>query len=481
MQMLTDEMAAEVVAYDAAVRRKDKIGRRTLRYNYIVPNASFLGPRHPGEEVCILNVAVRLAADHVPVVKETGRLWPERGKIELFDVNFKQCAGWTVDWDPADLRAGKRVPFRHADRSCYGSWREKYEFGKQGVNCTHFPTVNPGALAATRYRHCGYSDSAPGAGLMEWLSLYRQEPKIELLAKAGLHCLVNPLGIKALKDGRVFAWVRRNMSELVKLDCPDSRDVVWAARHDTTVKAAHSHFEMVRSLSYVLDNTRWKLSHPNMDGPRAVKLKIDYERLAGLLTKWHVDCHEYGRYLEYAWECDRDMRNEGTLYPPVAGGRKAFMRRLEALESDMAAAEAKRIEMRKAAERRKIAARRAELDAFASALARRSELRRCGFKILLARTQTELRIEGRHMHNCVGSGSYGAKVASGESLIVMLRRGGKCFCDIEIARRDWSVRQCYLRRNKPAPAEVRTLANRIAAFLKAEYRRQRKAKKGKAA
>ena len=137
--------------------------------------------------------------------------------------------------------------------------------------------------------------------------------------------------------------------------------------------------------------------------------------------------------------------------------------------------------MRKAAERRKIAARKAELDAFASALARRSELRRCGFRILLARTQTELRIEGRHMHNCVGSGSYGAKIASGESLIVMLRRGGKCFCDIEIARRDWSVRQCYLRRNKPAPAEVRTLANRIATFLKAEYRRQRKAKKGKAA
>ena len=85
------------------------------------------------------------------------------------------------------------------------------------------------------------------------------------------------------------------------------------------------------------------------------------------------------------------------------------------------------------------------------------------------------------MHNCVGSGSYGAKIASGESLIVMLRRGGKCFCDIEIARRDWSVRQCYLRRNKPAPAEVRTLANRIATFLKAEYERQRKAKKGKAA
>ena len=114
--MLTDEMAAEVVAYDAAVRRrKDKIGRRTLRYNYIVPNASFLRLRYPGDEVCILNVAVRLAADYVPVVKETGRLWPERGEIELFDVNFKQCAGWFVDWDPADLRAGKRVPFRHAD------------------------------------------------------------------------------------------------------------------------------------------------------------------------------------------------------------------------------------------------------------------------------------------------------------------------------------------------------------------------------
>ncbi len=477
MQMLTDEMVAEVVAYDAAVRRKDKIGRRTLRYNYIVPNASFLWPRHPGEEVCILNVAVRLAADYVPVVKETGRLWPERGKIELFNVNFKQCAGWIVDWDPADLRAGKRVPFRHADRSCYGSWREKYEFGKLGVNCTNFPTVNPGALAATRYRHCGYSDSAPGAGLMEWLSLYRQEPKVELLAKAGLRRCVCPAGLKALKDRKVFDWVIENKAMLARSKNWNVRDMLYAARHGITIKKAKEHFETVGELSRKLCSMRWNLRIRN-DGWRPVKLKLDYERLAKLLPKWGVDAYEYGRYIEHANEAGLDMRNEGTLYPPVTGGRKAFMRRLEELEANAA-------KMKAAAIDKAMSERAPEIAAFQESVERTKTLHGCGYKIVLAKTQGELLAEGKRMGNCIGNGVYGRGIATGHKLIVMLKlpgvRGGKSFCDIEIDRHTWKVRQCYTKGNRIPPDEVRELANRIATFLKAEYRRQRKAKKGKAA
>ena len=198
-----------------------------------------------------------------------------------------------------------------------------------------------------------------------------------------------------------------------------------------------------------------------------------------LLPKWGVDVYEYGRYIEHANEAGLDIRNEGTLYPPVTGGRKAFMRRLEELEANAA-------KMKAAAIDKAMSERAPEIAAFQEAVERTKTLHGCGYKIVLAKTQSELLAEGKKMGNCIGNGTYGRGVALGNKLIVMLRipgvRRSKSFCDIEIDRHTWKVRQCYTKGNRIPPDEVRELANRIATFLKAEYKRQqRKAKKGKAA
>ena len=75
---------------------------------------------------------------------------------------------------------------------------------------------------------------------------------------------------------------------------------------------------------------------------------------------------------------------------------------------------------------------------------------------------------------------YGRGIATGHKLIVMLKlpgvRGAKSFCDIEIDRHTWTVRQCYTKGNQLPTDEVRELANRIATFLKAEYKRHQKRK-----
>ena len=67
------------------------------------------------------------------------------------------------------------------------------------------------------------------------------------------------------------------------------------------------------------------------------------------------------------------------------------------------------------------------------------------------------------MGNCIGNGVYGRGIATGHKLIVMLKipgvRGGKSFCDIEIDRHTWKVRQCYTKGNRIPPDEVRELAN----------------------
>ena len=206
-------------------------------------------------------------------------------------------------------------------------------------------------------------------------------------------------------------------------------------------------------------------------------MKLDYERLAKLLPKWGVDATEYGRYIQHANEAGLDIRNEGTLYPPVTGGRKAFMRRLEDLEANAAKMKAASID-------KAMQARAPEIAAFQESVERTKTLSGCGYKIVLAKTQSELLAEGKKMGNCIGNGTYGRGVAVGNKLIVMLRipgvRTSKSYCDIEIDRHTWTVRQCYTKGNRCPPDEVRELANRIAAFLKAEHKRHQKRKMFKA-
>lgn len=68
----------------------------------------------------------------------------------------------------------------------------------------------------------------------------------------------------------------------------------------------------------------------------------------------------------------------------------------------------------------------------------------------------------------------------GDRLIVMLKKpngkGYESFCDIEIDRKTWVVKQCYLKKNEQAPEEVRELARKIAHWLKAVHKRHQKRK-----
>lgn len=503
--MLTKKQYAEVVEFDRRYREgtvfrsgKTSFCRRTNRYNYIVAKNPRRGRRgaKPGgrAEVVIVNVAVRLDMNYVPVVKEVMWMYPETGRQEYRDLSYHGIAGWTVSWRSSETRSHRK---RGKERFRVGkpvdgeTYDMDFKHGRPGFNRTYDETVNPEALEETRYKYCQYADDTPcRTGLMEWLSLYRSEPKVELLAKAGLHCFINPAGLKALKCKRIFQWAKDNAKTLRNYRLPPVTYVLWAARHDSTLEEARSHFDRVHNLCYMLDSTRWHLKYPGYDRV-GIKLKLDYERLAGLLKKWHVDAYEYGRYIEHAFDAGLDLKNDGTLYPPTRGGRKAFMARLEELERECARQEkirerAKEKKRRAEAKAEKewiaktMKVRFKEIEAFQKSLKRTATLRDCGYTLVLAKTQEELLAEGKKMHNCVGCGTYGRGIVEGDRLIVMLKRqsgrGYESFCDIEIDRKSWLVRQCYLKHNKRAPNELYELAKQIAAWLKAEHRRHQKRK-----
>ena len=482
---------------------KKRPTRKTLRYNYLVvgdrprtlaeviANEEAAKPPQWGKlEVTVVHVAVRLNGAYRQVVKEVGRWHIKTGKLELRDIDYHGIGGWIVEWPKNEYAGGgKKSPGRKAEtgpligKPIDDGWYSggKWDFNN-GLTFPYHETINLDALKGTRYEYCQYADDTPcKAGLVDWLMMYRAEPKIELLAKMGLYNLICPSGIKALKDKRIRDWIIAHREEVT--GNPDAQDLIYAARHNVTVKYAAKRHALIHDIV-------WRRRFWNI----RVKVRLDYDRLMKALPKWHAQNEEYLRYLEYAIKCGLDLRNEGTTYPPTKGGRKAFMDRLEAMEARAAKKSRAEMRARRAAQRKAEAERKAreeaekewiartmktrikELEAFQKSLKRTDILKGCGYTLVLAKSQKELLAEGKKMHNCVGCGTYGHAIAKGESLIVMLKDRSGSYCDIEIDRKSWKVWQCYLKRNQPAPEEIHELAKKIAAWFKVEHLRQKKRK-----
>ncbi len=456
---------------------KKRPTRKTLRYNYIVPDRS-KGTERP--DVTVVHVAVRLNGSYRQVVKEVGRWHIKTGKLELRDIDYHGLGGWIVEWQKEDWAGGgERKKSGQKNRSEAGPLIGKplddgwYSGGKWQFNVgLTFPwheVVNLDALKGTRYEYCQYADNTPcKAGLVDWLMMYRAEPKIELLAKMGLYNLICPSGIKALKDRRIRDWIIAHRDE--SMCNPEAADLIYAARHDVPVKHAEKRRRLIRDIQY-------RMRYWN----DRVKVKLDYDRLVKTLPKWHVRVEEYLRYLEYSIKCGLDLRNDGTAYPPTKGGRKAFMDRLEMLEARARKISRAKLRARREAvlaEKKWIAdtmeTRIKELEAFQKSLKRTDILKGSGYTLIVAKSQKELLAEGRKMGNCVGCGTYGQAIVKGNSLIVILKNRSESYCDIEIDRKSWKVRQCYLKHNERAPEEIHELAKRLAAWFKEEHQRHMK-------
>ena len=224
---------------------------------------------------------------------------------------------------------------------------------------------------------------------------------------------------------------------------------------------------------------------------RKARIVVDCERLHRALPKWGVSLDEYARYLEDAIRAGMDPRNEGTLYPPTTGGRKAFIERAERVEAERARIErqrepaqrrAERMERKKQRDEQKwlvetATLRQRELVAFQSSARRSAILRGTGYTLVVAKSQKELRAQGKRFGNCVGNGIYGRAVAVGDAIIVIVNEGGKPAACIEIRRDGWKVRQCYAPGNEAPPRGMRALAKRLAALFKREHKANVKAKR----
>jgi len=500
---LSSQLVKKILAFDTLHREittKGKPTVKTLCYNVIVPHTKTKNPKK--RDVTVANVAVKLANDGKPILKVVSfadlSTATKDGQLTIHyrDMGYHFLAGWHVYWDEAEY-----------ERKCVNSWICSAGFGnwdtykykhRCGLSFPWNQTVNPCDLQNTRYRYCQFGTVGNTYRLIDWLMLYRADSRVELLVKAGLTSLINPAGLKALKDKRFFDYVKTHLNEMKDASANHCsvKDMLWCYTHDTSWQEAKDHFDFVRDLRQLLPTNHSCYHGLKTDTP--LDFKLDYERLRKTLPKWGIEKQEYARYLYEVIDAGLDTKCEGNLYPPVRDGRKSFMARLESLEAENAKRHRKEERERKKAERearkkakaaeairlakeqeivkKTLASRLKEIAAFQKSVDKVMKLNINGATCVIAKSQDELRKEGKRMNNCVGIGTYGRGTVLGDTLILQFKdKRGHSWCDAEIDRSNWKVRQCYSRGNNVAPDEIKSISETIAKTLKAQHLANRKA------
>ncbi len=408
-------------------------------------------------------------------------------EVRARDIDFSGMAGWTVRWGAAMKRTHYSYYMGASDP---WEWRKEddvYDWKNWAQNLMLWsPVLNSEVLASTRYKYCGWQNNGR-VHFPQFIRLYQQEPKVELLAKAGMWQLCSPGKVKTLaKDKRVMRFISQN---------PNACEVAWpfvrwAATHGKTLGDAIQREREKQDL-----NNYWSWCRYYWTRSPEIKKVFDKKIARVYCEKNGIDP---GRYVEYLrlthWlRPQLDLHARTNLYPTDFKKAHAIVKRMETIQHKKEEAERRRREeewrRQHAAEiraRREAEAKRRKEEAefirhrdehikkFVAELKRALAKADTGdYKILWLEKQADFRKEGNRMGNCIGGGNYSFRMGKRQCVCLVLASKGERV-DVEIGN-DWRVRQCYTNKNaRPSDAAAK-IADSIAAALKKHYTSRRKA------
>ena len=455
--MLSQAEIEEIVAYDRKHRRKrdnGRLWRGTERYNYLRQTGGEPGARdwRKRPDIEILHVAVRLDMGYSPFVKVVAIFRPSLYSMELGDIRCAGAAGWIVTWQGKEI--DNKLPHPPQEGVQTTRWWRGHLGAGSPAGFDWRGIVNRSVLKGSRFEYSGFEEDQ--CDIIGHLRITAQYPEVEHLKKAKLQSFIAPSILQACRrDRKLYEKAMARAAEFRRETSP--RVILWALRHDKSIRETNKYFEFV---------DEWSQEGRHTFPLGLGYLKMDYERLQKSARKWDVRASEYWRYLHYANECGLDLGCEGVKHPPVGGGRKAFMARLEALEAEVARrAEEQRRKEREAYEKRMAKLQETRMPEL-ERIRRLMRTRAGGLELVLPTSQQELHQLGKRMHNCVGNGSYWQEVMEGRCLILEIREKKESAYCVEITRPHFAVLQCYGRRNSKAPDEIRELAREMAAEFK---------------
>ncbi len=296
-------------------------------------------------------------------------------------------------------------------------------------NKTRF--INPEYLQKwPEYKYCAYDETTDA---FDYLTAYRKNPKIELLAKL-LNCQYAKapcINKKAERDKNFLLFLRDNAS-YIKAKRPTSNDICAAYNKKVSIETQSEESTMRRNFyttfwrrHYLRDDDLAYIQYQNLDRDGRTKM-IRY------LIRNKINPETYKDYLIALRELGLDMSDTKNLYP------LDWQYWHDMRMHQYATSKAKINRAKKAAITRRIKAKAKEY----AALLMQNE----NFHILLASSKKELVKEGEYLHHCVGRMDYDQRIIEGRSLVCFIRKASAPdvpFVTIEYSLQKNQVVQCY--------------------------------------
>jgi len=414
MNVLSSYQLRTVADYHASRVNLDKEPNRGRFWKYLFPD---------GEDMEVHTVACKFRRDGTVAAKEVVRASVDEGFQHVKDVACLTMSGYVVDWSP-----------EKEGRPKIWSYNGRWETEAYAPRCRWkiaCPVVNPEALIHhPRFRYCSWSE---GCGdILDYLKVFAKNPRIELLAKAGLGRFGACGGFaKRLASDKRLARFLMDHAEEVKEYCYGCDVIGKAYRDGSTLDEAarrigdRKHFRGW-GLPIEIDATKARQYISTIKGPRSV-----------------VSSYDYCQYLKNCKRLGLDLLDTKNAFP------RRFKQRAQVIADQCAEIDRKaKVELAKQQDQ--------QIAATAARFAR-LERRTSALRITIPRKTAELIREGKRMSNCLGNGHYAAKMARGETLIVFVRRAERpnaAFVAVEFSPDQKRVLQCYAAKNGRPPEPV---------------------------
>lgn len=392
-----------------------------------------------GSDVQIRIVAVKaVSPKEKPVVKDVVLCSVDDDSMHVRDIAFSPPAGYIVDWSPEGVGSSHQWSYE-------GCWEDE-PYRLSGMWKPNAPVVNPELLLRTR--RFKWSSWSPSNGcILDYLKLYKNNPDLEFLSKAGLgrYCVKTTFVKKLAKDPEFRSFVSRHSNEI--------RMCVWI--DVTTIKAA---YHKGISIDDAYTEKKQRQAFKGYWLPPGISLSKACE----YIKDQKESAYRYSRYLTICSRLGKDVNDTKTAFP------KNFKSRYSVVLKQEISLNEKLNEERNAEVSKKISIVANEWSWL--------ERRRGTYRFVLPRSVADLSSEGVAMKNCLTEFNYAKKISDGKSVIVFVRRKSalkKAFVAVEYSPERGIVMQCYGANNSPVSKKVSVFVDR--AFCGASISRNMKA------
>lgn len=269
-------------------------------------------------------------------------------------------------------------------------------------------------LENTPYKYSGYKQCCEqGIDVFDYLKMWSEHPKAELLMKAGIGWLCEYKRIinRCERNKAFIAFIRRNV-EYLRANRPSTHAIIRAFRSNILISNAVFVEEFYTSNSLYMRDIK------------AVIRENEINHLVEYLEKNNVNKESYADYVHACVFLGIDMSDTKNKYP-----------------ADFEYWHNMRLDQYYAQTDSKLQGRMADVSC------KYKGMQYSGmFCVIIAKSKFDLEREGNVLHHCVGRMNYGTRMAEEKSLIFFVRKAEDLnmpYVTLEYSLQSKRVVQCY--------------------------------------